>query len=101
MLRIRPARQMPALFSTDRFPGRRTFRPSLASRVGTPIAFSPSAIFSVLIRYHFARSNRRISWALTATITVLSDMNSAPSAGESRIPHGARTPAARGSATML
>ena len=39
--------------------------------------------------------------ALMATITVLADMNTAPSAGVSRMPHDARTPAARGMAKML
>ncbi len=34
-------------------------------------------------------------------MTVLSDMNSAPTAGDSKIPTGARTPAANGGATKL
>jgi len=38
---------------------------------------------------------------LIATMMVLSDMRMAPTAGESRIPHGASTPAARGRATTL
>lgn len=41
------------------------------------------------------------SWALIATITVLSDMSTAPTAGESTKPHGSSTPAARGMAMML
>ena len=36
-----------------------------------------------------------------ATIPVLSDINTAPSAGESTIPIGASTPPAIGIATML
>src|SRR5690625_1165553 len=44
---------------------------------------------------------RRSSCALIATTTVLSDMSTAPSAGCSRIPQAARTPPARGMATML
>jgi len=38
---------------------------------------------------------------LTATATVLNDINSAPTAGESTKPTDASTPAARGSATTL
>jgi hypothetical protein len=41
------------------------------------------------------------TWALMATITVLADMSTAPRAGVRRTPHSARTPAARGMATML
>lgn len=44
---------------------------------------------------------RRSSWALMATMIVLRDMNRAPMAGESRIPTGARMPAASGRATTL
>ena len=44
---------------------------------------------------------RRSSCALIATMIVLSDMSTAPTAGERTIPHGARTPAASGMATML
>ena len=43
----------------------------------------------------------RSSWALSATTTVLKDMKSAPTAGESRMPHGARAPAAKGRAITL
>ena len=45
--------------------------------------------------------SRRSSCALTATMIVLSDMSTAPTAGERTIPHGASTPAASGIATML
>jgi len=48
--------------------------------------------------YSFAR---RSSCALIATITVLADIKTAPTAGESTNPHGARRPAASGMATML
>ena len=44
---------------------------------------------------------RRMSCALIATMTVLKLMKMAPTAGESRIPQGARMPAASGSATTL
>ena len=44
---------------------------------------------------------RRSSCALIATITVLSDISTAPTAGESRMPARANTPAARGMAMML
>lgn len=44
---------------------------------------------------------RRRSCALTATTTVLSDIKSAPKAGESRMPQGARIPAAKGRAMTL
>ena len=44
---------------------------------------------------------RRKNWALIATMTVLSDISTAPIAGESRMPTGASTPAASGSATTL
>ena len=43
----------------------------------------------------------RRSCALIATITVLADINTAPTAGESTKPSGARTPAASGMAKML
>jgi len=41
------------------------------------------------------------SWAFAATITVLADMSTAPTAGVRRMPHAASTPAASGIATML
>lgn len=44
---------------------------------------------------------RRSSWALMATITVLADISTAPSAGDSTTPREAKTPAASGIATML
>lgn len=44
---------------------------------------------------------RRNSCALTATITVLNDMSTAPTAGESRMPCRAITPAASGIAITL
>ena len=44
---------------------------------------------------------RRSSCALTATMMVLSDISTAPTAGDSTTPHGASTPAASGIATML
>ncbi len=44
---------------------------------------------------------RRSSCALSATMTVLADMSTAPSAGPSSTPHEARTPAARGIAITL
>ena len=47
------------------------------------------------------RSVRRSSWAFTATITVLRDISTAPTAGESTMPCPASTPAASGIATML
>ena len=49
-------------------------------------------------RYNLAR---RSNCALMATITVLSDIRMAPTAGESKMPTGASTPAASGSATTL
>ncbi len=50
---------------------------------------------------HPERSARLRNWALIATMTVLADINTAPTAGESKIPIGARTPAASGSANTL
>jgi hypothetical protein len=44
---------------------------------------------------------RRRSWAFTATITVLSDISTAPAAGARTIPQRARTPAASGIAATL
>ena len=44
---------------------------------------------------------RRNSWALSATMTVLADMSTAPIAGDKTIPRDASTPAASGIATML
>ena len=44
---------------------------------------------------------RRSSCALAATMIVLADMRTAPTAGDRRMPHGASTPAASGIATML
>src|SRR5882762_1981883 len=48
-----------------------------------------------------ARRPRPRSWAFSATTTVDADMRTAPSAGESRIPARASTPAASGIATAL
>ncbi len=48
--------------------------------------------------YSFAR---RSSCALIATMTVLADIRTAANAGGSRMPREARTPAAKGIATML
>jgi len=48
--------------------------------------------------HSFARFN---SCALIATTTVLADISIAPTAGVSKIPHGASTPAASGMAKML
>jgi len=48
-----------------------------------------------------ARRPRPSSWAFSATTTVDTDMSTAPSAGESRIPARASTPAASGMATAL
>ncbi len=47
------------------------------------------------------KSVERRNWALMATITVLSDMISAPTAGGRRIPQGAKAPAAKGKAMIL
>jgi hypothetical protein len=46
-------------------------------------------------------ASRRSSCAFSATITVLADMKMAATAGASRMPQVARTPAASGMATML
>ena len=48
-----------------------------------------------------ARRPRPSSWAFSATTTVDTDISTAPSAGESRIPARASTPAASGMATAL
>ena len=50
---------------------------------------------------NYAKLVRLINWALIATMIVLSDINTAPTAGESKMPKGARTPAARGKAITL
>src|SRR5690606_26294229 len=50
---------------------------------------------------HACRSSRRSGCALMATMMVLSDMSTAPAAGESTMPRDASTPAASGIATML
>ncbi len=52
-------------------------------------------------RYHVSDIDRRSSCALMATITVLSDISAAPTAGDSTKPQRARSPAASGMATML
>jgi hypothetical protein len=49
----------------------------------------------------YVSCSRRSNCALTATMTVLSDIRMAPTAGESTIPTDARTPAASGIARML
>src|SRR5207249_9392295 len=49
---------------------------------------------------HHIRARRR-SCALIATMTVLSDMSTAPIAAGSTMPHGANTPAASGIAKTL
>lgn len=46
-------------------------------------------------------SVRRSNWAFNATIMVLADMNTAPTAGGMSNPHGTRIPAAIGTITML
>ena len=58
--------------------------------------------FSITNRKRLAYSTaRRSSCALMATITVLSDMSTAPRAGVKRIPQPWSTPAASGMATIL
>ena len=52
-------------------------------------------------RIYSDRFIRRNNWALIATMMVLRDISNAPTAGESRIPAQARTPAASGNATTL
>src|SRR5215216_1685381 len=47
------------------------------------------------------RLTLRNNCALIATTIVLTDISNAPTAGESRIPQLAKTPAANGMATML
>src|SRR5207302_10489302 len=47
------------------------------------------------------RSRRRSSWALSATTMVDALMRMAPTSGDSVIPNGAPTPAARGMANRL
>ena len=54
-----------------------------------------------ILRLYPLRTARRSSWALIATMTVLNDINSAPSAGDSTNPAEANIPAASGSATTL
>jgi hypothetical protein len=46
-------------------------------------------------------AQRRSNCAFTATITVLSDMRTAPTAGDSKMPWPANTPAASGIAATL
>lgn len=52
-------------------------------------------------RAHCQSRARRSSWALSATITVLADMSTAPTAGCRTIPHVDSTPAASGIAATL
>lgn len=59
----------------------------------------PSRARNSTVRPH-SRTRRR-SCAFTATMTVLSDISTAPTAGWSTMPYGASTPAASGMATML
>jgi hypothetical protein len=49
----------------------------------------------------YTNFERRNNWALAATITVLTDMSTAPMAGDKMIPQRARTPAASRIATTL
>jgi hypothetical protein len=65
----------------------------------TSPGLSPQFFIRELIQLH-SRARRR-SWALIATITVLSDISTAPIAGDNKIPWDASTPAASGMATML
>ena len=69
----------------------------------SPFFYSPTELLTHLIfqRYQAVKLALRKNWALMATITVLSDIKRAPTAGESRKPKGASTPAASGSATTL
>jgi hypothetical protein len=55
----------------------------------------------LLFDYQVSNLVLRINWALIATMTVLSDMSTAPTAGDSSIPKGANTPTANGKAITL
>ena len=70
-----------------------TPRPLPETRALVPVARPPHS--------PAARGKRRRSWALRATTMVLTDISTAPNAGESKMPQGASTPAASGSATTL
>src|SRR5690606_37657126 len=73
--------------------------------VGTTLGASVKKTLSCVCRRGFlfqaVRLARRRSWALRATTMVLTDISAAPTAGESRMPIGARMPAASGSAKTL
>jgi hypothetical protein len=53
---------------------------------------------SLMLILHHSSSRFLNNWAFMATITVLNDINKAPTAGESTKPRGYKTPAARGRA---
>ena len=71
---------------------------SAFKRVGRLMGVWPKKPFADPFPYE---PERRNNWAFNATITVLSDINNAPTAGDNNMPNGARTPAANGMAMML
>jgi hypothetical protein len=105
------ARRAVSLRATERHEGVRlaSCRMSANATFPTGVASTPGARGAwpgLTCRRSYERllpqSRVRLSnCALTATITVLSDMSTAPMAGDSRIPARASTPAASGIATML
>ena len=62
---------------------------------------NPRADCGYVARQSVHNLTRFNSCALIATTTVLADISIAPTAGVSKIPHGASTPAASGMAKML
>jgi hypothetical protein len=65
------------------------------------LSYRPRKVRMVMeYRLLYSRTRFR-SWALIATITVLADISTAPSAGVSSTPRDASTPAASGMAMML
>jgi hypothetical protein len=65
---------------------------------GDCVAAGPTIREQVSVHHTLTRLS---SCAFSATMTVLADMSTAPIAGCSTNPHGARTPAASGRATTL
>ena len=57
--------------------------------------------FPVLTTLHMGCIGQGLGTTIGATMTVLADINIAPTAGESTTPRDARTPAASGIATTL
>lgn len=82
--------------------------PPAETYCSTPCRYASSIRPTTPVNGHLVRRSlvdhsavRRNDWAFSATMIVLTDIRTAPNAGDSVMPHGASTPAASGMATTL